>query len=233
MAMLDLVPLFMGIEWLDPEWLLGQFGQEFLWICLLILFVECGLFFPFLPGDALLFAIGVFVGTADIDLFPGHRWVELVVVMVLLIAAGFAGNVTGYEIGRKLGPRLYQHDGALLKRKHLLQTELFFSKHGAKALVIGRFVAFVRTYITVIAGVTAMHRGRFYLWSFVGAVLWVLSIVWLGYVLGSRIPWLGDNIDYVLLGIIGIGTVLTVGEARRRRQRERKERRASAASESR
>lgn len=212
------IPLFLGIDWLDPEWLLERFGTEFLWVSLLILFIECGLFFPFLPGDALLFAFGIFVATERLDVFPGSPLVELWIGMALLVAAGFAGNVAGYEIGRKVGPAIYARDSRLFKQKYIDETNAFFDKHGNKALVIGRFVAFVRTYITVVAGITGMDRRRFYLWSFVGAVAWVLSIVLTGYFLGKRVPWLGDNIDYVILAIIGVGTLLMVVEAIRRRR---------------
>ncbi|WP_435770249.1 DedA family protein [Nocardioides sp. SYSU DS0651] len=214
----DAVPLFLGIDWLDPEWLLDRFGSEFLWVSLLILFIECGLFFPFLPGDALLFAYGIFVATERLDVFPGSPLVELLIGMSLLVVAGFAGNVAGYEIGRKIGPPLYSRDGRFLKKKYFDETEVFFEKHGNKALVIGRFVAFVRTYITVVAGVTGMDRRRFYVWSLVGAVLWVLSISMLGYFLGMRVPWLGDNIDYVIIAICAFGGVLMLGEAIRRRR---------------
>ena len=98
--------------------------------------------------------------------------------------AAFLGNVVGYEIGRAIGPPLYERDGRILKQKYFDKTQAFFDKHGNKALVIGRFVPFVRTYITVVAGVTRMERRRFFVWSFVGAVLWVLSITLLGYFLG-------------------------------------------------
>ena len=90
--------------------------------------------------------------------------------MVFIVGA-FLGNVIGYEIGRWIGPPLYERDGRILKRKYFDQTTAFFDKHGNKALVIGRFVPFVRTYITVVAGVTRMERRRFFLWSAVGAVL--------------------------------------------------------------
>jgi membrane-associated protein len=212
------IPFFLGIDWLDPEWLLDRFGSEFLWISLLILFIECGLFFPFLPGDALLFAYGIFVATERIDIFPGTPLVEMVIGMSLMIAAAFAGNIAGYEIGRKLGPPLYARDGRLLKRRYFEETEVFFEKHGNKALVIGRFVAFVRTYITIVAGVTGMDRRRFYTWSLIGAVLWVASIVMLGYFLGKKVPWLGDNIDYVIIAIFAFGAVLMVAEAIRRKR---------------
>lgn len=214
----DVVVFFLGIDWLDPEWLLNRFDSEFLWICLLILFIECGLFFPFLPGDALLFAYGIFVATERIDVFPGSPLVELTIGMVLMMAAGFGGNVAGYEIGRRLGPPLYAREGRFLKKKYFEETAVFFDTHGNKALVIGRFVAFVRTYITVVAGVTRMDRRRFYVWSLIGAVLWVGSITMLGYFLGKRVPWLGDNIDFVILAIIGFGGILMVVEAIRRRR---------------
>lgn len=217
-ALPEILPLFLGIDWLDPEWLLDRFGPEFLWISLLILFIECGLFFPFLPGDALLFAYGIFVATERIDVFPGSPFLELLVGTTLMVVAAFGGNVAGYEIGRKLGPPLYARDGRLLKRRYFEETEVFFDKHGNKALVIGRFVAFVRTYITIVAGVTRMDRRRFYIWSLIGAVLWVDSIAILGYFLGKRVPWLGDNIDYVIIAIFGFGALLMVFEAIRRRR---------------
>jgi membrane-associated protein len=210
--------LFLGIDWLDPEWLLERFGTEFLWISLLIIFVECGLFFPFLPGDALLFAYGIFVATGQIDVFPGSPLVELLIGMTLMIVAGFGGNVAGYEIGRRIGPPLYAREGRILKRRYFDETQAFFDKHGNKALVAGRFVAFVRTYITVVAGVTRMDRRRFYIWSLVGAVLWVASVAMLGYFLGRRVPWLSHNIDYVIIAIFAFGGLLMLVEAIRRRR---------------
>ena len=110
---------------------------------------------------------------------------------VLLTGAAFLGNVVGYEIGRAIGPPLYERDGRLLKQKYFDQTRVFFDKHGNKALVIGRFVPFVRTFITVVAGVTRMPRRRFFLWSFIGAVLWVGSILALGLLPGLGVPVAG------------------------------------------
>lgn len=205
-ALLDLQlflqPLLLGMEWMDPEWLLDRFGEELFWLSLAIIFVECGLFFPFLPGDSLLFAMGLFIAGEKIDVFPGGSGVELAVALGLFTVAGFLGNVAGYEIGRAIGTPLYQREGRVLKRKYFDQTEAFFDKHGNKALVIGRFVPFVRTYITVVAGVTRMDRRRFFTWSLVGAVLWVFSITLLGYFLGTAFPALGENIDKAIIAII-------------------------------
>ena len=202
-----ITPLLLGIDWMDPNWLLERFGAELFWISMLIVFVECGLFFPVLPGDTLLFALGLFIATGQLDLFPGPPFLELLIGMAFLTGAAFLGNVVGYEIGRKIGPPLYERDGRFIKRKYFDQTNAFFDKHGSKALVIGRFVPFVRTYITVVAGVTRMQRHRFFLWSLVGAVLWVMSICLLGYFLGDAFPGLGESIDKLIIVILAFSVV--------------------------
>lgn len=199
----DLHPLLLGISWMEPAWLLERFGSSLIWISLAIIFVECGLFFPFLPGDTLLFALGLFIAGQQIEVLGvSTPLVELVIALVLMSAAAFLGNVVGYEIGRRLGPPLYERDGRLLKKKYFDSTSAFFDKHGNKALVLGRFVPFVRTYITVVAGVTQMERQRFFRWSAIGAVLWVFSITMIGYFLGQAFPSIGENIDYAMIAIL-------------------------------
>jgi membrane-associated protein len=212
-------PLLLGMKWMDPNWLLAHFGTELFWISLVIVFIECGLLFPFLPGDTLLFALGLFIVTGKIELFGSSTpLVELLVALVTLSAAAFLGNVVGYEIGRVVGPPLYRRDGRILKREHFDRTETFFDKHGSKALVIGRFVPFVRTFITVVAGVTRMERRRFLMWSLVGAVLWVASITLMGYSLGRVFPGLGDKIDVAILAILAFSVVPVVVEWWRHRR---------------
>ncbi|MCD4533389.1 VTT domain-containing protein [Nocardioides sp. cx-169] len=220
--LLELHPLLLGMDWMDPNWLLQEFGGAFFWISLLIVFVECGLFFPFLPGDTLLFALGLFITGEKIDMFPGGPFVEVLIAFALLTSAAVLGNVAGYEIGRAIGPPLYHRDGRILKKKYFDQTQVFFDKHGSKALVIGRFVPFVRTYITVVAGVTGMDRQRFFKWSLVGAVLWVASILALGYFLGSAFPGLGENIDKAIALILAFSVIPIIYEWwKHRRQVER------------
>ncbi len=207
--LIDVLPMLLGMDWMDPIWLLDRFGQELFWISLVIVFIECGLFFPFLPGDTLLFAMGLFIATEQVDIFGGHHWVDLVAALVLFTLAAFLGNVAGYEIGRAIGPPLYERDGRILKRKYFDETQGFFEKHGNKALVIGRFVPFVRTFITVVAGVTQMQRRRFFVWSAIGAVLWVFTITLLGYFLGTSPigDWLKDNIDYAILLLLALSVI--------------------------
>ena len=94
----------LGPDWMDPQYLLDTYGTAFFWISLVIVFVECGLFFPILPGDSLLFAIGIFIAGGELD-------IPLVVAIPALFVAAFAGNVVGYEIGRAIGAPLRHHDG--------------------------------------------------------------------------------------------------------------------------
>lgn len=192
------VPMLLGMDWMDPHYLLSTFGQQMFWVSAAIIFVECGLFFPFLPGDTLLFAVGLFIASDG----RNHLDVPILVALLVFAGAAFLGNVVGYEIGRALGPPLYQRQGRILKPEYFDKTRGFFDRHGNKALVIGRFAPFVRTYITVVAGVTGMERARFFTWSAVGAALWVLSITLLGFFLGGVFPWLGDNIDYAIIAIL-------------------------------
>jgi membrane-associated protein len=203
-------PLLLGIPWMDPNWILAHFHTQFVWVSLAIIFVECGLFFPFLPGDTMLFAIGLFVATDKLNFLHAADLVELLGMLVMFTVAAFAGNVVGYEIGRKIGPPIREHDGRIVKKKYIERTQEFFDDRGSVALVIGRFVPFVRTYVTVIAGVTEMPRHKFWLWSAVGAAAWVLLITCLGYFLGSAFPSLGKNIDVIILALLAF-SVLPIG----------------------
>jgi membrane-associated protein len=205
-----LATMLFGIKWLDPEWMLDQFGAGFLWVSLAIIVVECGLFFPFLPGDTLLVAIGLFLAGEKLSILPGSPLIDLGLSCLLLVGAAMLGNVLGFEIGNKLGPAIYDHDGRVLKQDYFDRTEAFFDKHGRKALVIGRFVPVVRTYVTVVAGASKMKRPRFLTWSLVGALLWVLGITLTGYFVGDSFPWLAHHIDYLILGLLLL-TIIPAG----------------------
>ena len=185
---------------MDPQYLLDQFGSQFFWLSVAMVFIECGLLFPILPGDSLLFAAGLFIANGSIH-------VNIAVACVIFSVAAFAGNVAGYEIGRAVGPPLYHRDGRILKRKYFDQTTVFFDKYGNKALVIGRFVPIVRTFITVVAGVGQMERRRFFTWSAVGAVLWATGVTLLGYFLGQAFPVLQNKLELAILAIIAVSLI--------------------------
>jgi membrane-associated protein len=190
---------------MDPAYLLEQYGGAFFWIALAIVFIECGLLFPILPGDSLLFAMGLFIAAGQVH-------VNFVAATVLLFIAAFLGNVSGYEIGRAIGSPLYERQGRFINKKNFDKTRDFFDHHGNKALVIGRFVPIVRTYITVVAGVSRMERRRFFTWSAIGAVAWVVGIMVLGYGLGHTFPALQHNIEAIILLIVAFSLVPMVFE---------------------
>ena len=196
---------------MDPQYLLDQFGSQFFWVSIAIVFIECGLLFPILPGDSLLFAAGLFIAS-------GQLGVNIAVACLILTVAAFAGNVVGYEIGRAIGPPLYHRDGRILKKKYFDQTTVFFDKYGNKALVLGRFVPIVRTFITVVAGVGKMDRRRFFTWSAVGAVLWASGITLLGYFLGQAFPVLQDKLEFAIVAIVAFSVLPVLVEYLRHRK---------------
>ena len=124
--------------------------------------------------------------------------------------------MAGYEIGRKVGAPLRERDGRVIKRKHIARTEVFFDRYGAAALVLARFVPVVRTYITVVAGVSRMDRRFFLTWSFVGALIWVVGITVVGYLLGG-VPWVRDHPDLAVLMFVVITSIPIVVEYLRHR----------------
>src|SRR4029078_6138348 len=112
-AALPAIAPALGPKWMAPTYLLQQYGEAMFWVAVAIVFIECGLLFPILPGDSLLFSVGLFIHRAG----AGEAGLEgnMVVACVLLSAAAFLGNVTGYELGRFIGPRIYEHRGRFIK----------------------------------------------------------------------------------------------------------------------
>ncbi|GAB6899756.1 DedA family protein [Kineosporia succinea] len=211
--LLTSVPLALGPEWLNPDTLLTDLGGIALWVGALIIFAECGLLLGFfLPGDSLLFTIGLFIGRGDID-FP--LWLACVV----LTAAAFLGNVVGYEIGRAAGPAIFTKENSkLFKREYVDKTMEFFDHYGPIAIVLARFTPLVRTFITVTAGVGKMDRRKYLTYSFIGAVLWAAGITVLGKLLGN-IPLFRDHIEAGLLLLVVVSVIPMGFEAWRHRRK--------------
>jgi membrane-associated protein len=205
----------LGPQWLDPSYIISSLGPWALLGVALIIFAECGLLIGFfLPGDSLLFITGLAATTGLIE-------TPLWLVCVVLVVAAFAGNVCGYYLGRAAGPAIFDKpDSRLFKRDNVERTQKFFDKYGNRAIVLGRFVPIVRTFITVMAGVGRMDARRFFLFSGIGAVLWAIGVTLLGAVLG-QFDVVKNNIEamlilVVLLSLIPIG--IEVLQARRERK---------------
>jgi membrane protein DedA with SNARE-associated domain len=190
----------LGPSWLDPNQLLDSAGQWALWVCLAMIFAECGLLIGFfLPGDTLLFSVGLFVSQG---LVPQ----PLVVVCLVLSFGALAGNAVGYEIGRRAGPAIFTRpDSRLFSQHNVERTHAFFERYGSVAVVLARFVPIVRTFITVIAGVGRMDRRIYLTYSAVGAAVWASGVTILGYYLG-QIEFVRQHIqphlDIILIGVV-------------------------------
>lgn len=164
-----------------------------------IIFAETGLLIGFfLPGDSLLVTAGLLATQPQFGL---HLWL----LGVLLTVAAIVGNSVGYAIGRYTGPRLFTRDDSLLfRKKHLLHAQAFYEKHGGKTLVIARFMPIVRTFVPVVAGFGAMNLRLYTAYNVLGAVLWIWSMLCIGYFLGSTIPGVEDHITQIVLIVIFI-----------------------------
>lgn len=147
----------------------------------LIIFAESGLLFGFIfPGDTLLLAAGFFAGQGRLPI----AWLILVTV-----AAAVLGDNVGYRIGRKLGPRVFKRqDGLLFRQEYVERTQAFYEKHGGLTIVLARFVAYIRTFAPVIAGVGKMQWRRFAFFNLIGGVAWGAGLPLMGYAIGYSFP---------------------------------------------
>jgi len=191
----------LGPSWLDPNQLVETFG---LIGTLIVIFAECGLLIGFfLPGDSLLFTVGLLVANDKIK-----QPIELVVVLVCIAAV--AGNQVGYLIGRKAGPALFNRpDSRFFRQAYVDKTNAFFAKHGPRSIVLARFVPIVRTFITVVAGVGKMNYRIYTIYSVIGGVLWGMGVTLLGFALGGN-AFVRDHIELILIGIVLV-SLLPVG----------------------
>lgn len=192
-------------EWFTADGLASMFGPWALAGFAAIIFVECGLFIGmFFPGDSLLFLIGILVATGQVT-------TPLWLVITVLYIAAVAGNMFGYQLGRAVGPKLFTRaESRFLRPEHVERTKVFFERYGNRAIVLARFVPIVRSLITAVAGIGQMDRRRFFIYSAVGAVFWVVLIVLLGVWLGQY-EWVKRYLEvgvilFVILSCIPIYT---------------------------
>jgi membrane-associated protein len=177
-------------------------------ILFLIIFIETGLvIMPFLPGDSLLFAAGTLCaisGTPELE----NKGLNVWILMLLLTLAAVLGDSVNYSIGKLFGTKVF---GKLINPNHIKQTELFFEKHGGKAIIYARFAPFLRTFAPFVAGIGSMNYNRFLFYNFVGAFSWIFSITLLGYFFGN-IPLVKNNFKIVIVLIISLSLIQPVLE---------------------
>ena len=198
---------------LDPEGILKGFGSLALFAACLILFIECGLLVGvILPGDSLLFIVGMLIASNFIT-------TPLALALLLMSICAIAGNLLGYWTGAKVGPKLFNRpDSKLFKTEYVVTTQNFFEKHGSRAIVLARFVPIVRSVITALAGVARMDYKTYATYSTIGGILWVSSMTLAGYFLGS-IPVIKDHIDLVAIGIVLLSLIPVAVEVIRHKRK--------------
>lgn len=218
MSLLDaalLTPMLLP-SWMDPEVLIEFFGDWALWGVAFVIFAECGLF-AILPGDSLLFTVGLLVANGTIE----H---SLFFVCVVLTVAAVLGNVCGYWIGRLIGPPLFKPRtgllGKIFQQSYVEKTHVFFERYGNRALILARFVPIVRTFVTLVAGVGKMDFRKFITYTAIGGVLWACGITILGYYLG-RVPIIQHNLEAALILIVFISVIPMLVEYVLHRRRAR------------
>lgn len=198
---------------LNPQFYIQHGG---LWMILFIVFAETGLFAGFfLPGDALLFVTGIY--SSDIvkaALFDTNsQWADLGILWVLISAAGIIGNYVGYWFGKKSGPFLYHRkDTFFFKKKYLRQAHDFYEKNGGPAIIVARFVPFVRTFAPIVAGIVDMDKKKFAFYNVTGCIAWVGSMLIAGHFLQTLILKefgfdLKEHLEVIVIGIVLITTL--------------------------
>ena len=199
------VPL--AVHLFDAGSVLHAFGPAVLAGIAVLIFIESGVLFPFLPGDSLL--VTAAITSAALGIAP---WQVAVVGSI----AAVAGDQVGYWIGRRFGRRLFRAGARVLTTARLDEAEAFFTRWGGLSLVLGRFVPVVRTYVPLAAGTADMHYRRFILWNVVGAVGWACGLTVVGVLLGG-IPFVAHNIDVLMIVVVIVSILpILIGVVRKR-----------------
>jgi membrane-associated protein len=175
-------------------------GNGLYLLIFVIVFCETGLVVtPFLPGDSLLFALGALAATGTA--------INLPLVAVLLCVAANCGDALNYFIGYRLGPKVFSRESSwLLNKKHLIEAQNFYERHGRKTIILARFVPIIRTFAPFVAGIGRMNFVRFATFSVSGGILWVVSILMAGFFFG-RIPVVRNHFEIVVLAIVVVSLI--------------------------
>ncbi|GIF63845.1 membrane protein [Asanoa ishikariensis] len=198
---------------LNPEWLISTLGVAGV---LGAVFAESGLLIGFfLPGDSLLFTVGLLIADGR------YLHLSLWLACVLIAVAAIAGDQVGYLFGRRAGPRIFRRpDSRLFKRENLDRAEAFFQRHGGRSIVLARFIPVVRTFTPIVAGASRMPYRTFVLFNVLGGVLWGCGVTVVGYFLG-QVAFVHNHIELILVGIVALSLAPVAVSLARSRRRSR------------
>jgi len=170
-----------------------------------VIFAESGLLIGFfLPGDSLLF-------TAGFLMFTGVLSFNIHLAILIIFVAAVLGDSVGYTFGRRVGARIFSRpDARLFKQEYIVRAHEFYEKHGAKTIVLARFIPIIRTFAPIVAGASKMSYRRFLSFNVIGAFLWTAGITYAGYFLGKWFHSMGWEIDQILLPVVAVIIIISV-----------------------
>lgn len=178
--------------------LVSVYGTYIYIILFLIIFIETGLVVaPFLPGDSLLFAAGALAAGGNMNI--GF-------LLFICVLAAILGNQLNYAIGTGFGKAFFEKEKKFIKKEHLEKTKAFYEQHGGKALIIGRYLPLIRTFVPFVAGLSKMDASRFTYYNVLGALMWVIPLAGIGYLFGN-IPFVKQNFSIIILIILIISLI--------------------------
>ncbi len=215
-----------GMDWLKPETLIASFGAfAMIGVCLIV-FIETGLLVGFfLPGDSLLFVTGLMIAGGNI-VFPtanGSFPVPIWLACIMISSAAWLGDQTGYWIGRKSGPAIFNKpESKLFSHDNVARTNSFFERYGARAIILAHFVPVMRTFVPVAAGIGEMSYRKFLRYNFIGVIGWGTGVTLMGFFLG-KIPFVAEHVEYFTIGFVIISTIPIVIEVVRARRQHKTE----------
>lgn len=209
--MFVLLDAFHWSQLLQPQFYIENGG---LWLLLFVVFAETGLFAGFfLPGDSLLFVAGIYSTNLANEVFKiDNEVAQLFLLFLLISSAGILGNFVGYWFGKKSGPFLFHRkDTFFFKKKYLYQAKEFYDQHGGMAIIIARFLPFIRTFAPIVAGIVEMNFKKFVLYNIVGCLAWVFSMLFAGHFLQKWILAqfgfdLKEHLEVIVIGIVLVTT---------------------------
>jgi membrane-associated protein len=210
--MVQLLNSFQWHDLINPQFYIEIGG---LWLLLFVIFAETGLFAGFfLPGDSLLFVAGIYSQDLASQLvYSSNEFVDLLVLWIIISAAGVLGNYVGYWFGRKSGPFLYQRkDSFLFKKKYLIRATDFYNQYGGWAIVAARFVPIIRTFAPIVAGIVQMDKKKFTYFNIIGCAAWVFAMLFAGHFLYK---WVFNNfqidlkqhLEVIVILIVAVSTI--------------------------
>jgi membrane-associated protein len=215
-----------GMNWLKPETIITSFGAFAMIGVMLIIFIETGLLVGFfLPGDSLLFVTGLMVSTGAIQIPLGATSlvVPIWLACALISLAAWLGDQTGYLIGRRVGPAIFNKpESKLFSHENVARANSFFERYGARAIILAHFVPVMRTFVPVAAGVGEMPYRRFLRYNFIGVIGWATGVTLLGFFLG-KIPFVASHVEYFTIGFVIVSSIpiaIEVIKARREHKRD-------------